>query len=184
MKPTEILMEEHRVIERVLTALERAAGRLSRGEEVYLRFFIGTSVFIKNFVDDYHHKKEEGVLFPALVENGLNDEAGPVAMMLAEHEEERRLSQRMRQMTERLQAGDAHARDLVIQSGLGYVRLVRQHIIKEDNVLFPVADKVIPVNQQDQIIEAFNRIKYVEDGEELHAKYYGLADRLVQECIR
>jgi hemerythrin-like domain-containing protein len=184
MKPTEILMEEHRVIERVLTALERAAGRLSRGEDVYLRFFIGTTVFIKNFVDGYHHKKEEGVLFPALVENGLNDEAGPVAMMLAEHEEERRLSQRMRQMTERLQAGDAHARDLVIQSGLGYVRLVRQHIIKEDKVLFPMADKVIPVNQQDQIIEAFNRIKYVEDGEELHEKYYGLADRLVQECVR
>jgi hemerythrin-like domain-containing protein len=177
-------MEEHRVIERVLTALERAAGRLSRGEDVYLRFFIGTTVFIKNFADGYHHKKEEGVLYPALVENGLSEETGPIAMMLAEHEEERRLSQRMRQMTERLQAGDAHARDLVIQSGLEYVRLVRQHITKEDKVIFPMADQVIPVNQQDQIVEAFNRFKYVEDGEELHEKYYGMAERLVLECVR
>ena len=69
MKATEILMEEHRVIERVLTALERAATRLSNGQEVYLRFFTGTTVFIKNFADGFHHQKEEGILFPAMIEN-------------------------------------------------------------------------------------------------------------------
>ena len=62
MNVTEKLMQEHRVIERVLYALERAATRLSRGEDVYLRFFIGTSVLINEFANSYHHKKEEAVL--------------------------------------------------------------------------------------------------------------------------
>ena len=138
MNVTEKLMQEHRVIERVLYALERAATRLSRGEDVYLRFFIGTSVLINGFANSYHHKKEEAVLVPALLANGFPRDTGSVAVMLAEHEEGRRLSQRLRQVTERLQAGDINARDQVVLSALGYVSLIRRHIDKEDNVLFPL----------------------------------------------
>ncbi len=184
MKPTEILMEEHRVIERVLIALEKAASRLSRGEEVYLRFFSGTSALINGFADSYHYKKEELVLYPALVENGLPKDTGPVAVMLAEHEEGRRLAQRLRQVTERFQAGDVKVRDQIVLCALGYVSLLRRHMDKEDNVLFPLVGKVIPADRQDKIIEAFERFEREENGAELHEKYYGMAERLVQECVR
>ena len=184
MKATDILMEEHRVIERVLAALERATHRLSRGEEVYLRFFTGTTVFIKGFTDACHHKKEEAVLFPALVENGLSKVSGPVAVMLAEHEEGRRLAQGMRQATERFQAGDIRMRETLVQNAKAYISLLRQHIIKEDKVLFPLADKVIPVAQQEQILSAFERYGLDENGEGIHEKFYGLAERLEKECMR
>jgi hemerythrin-like domain-containing protein len=177
-------MEEHRVIERVLNALEKAVNRLNRGENVYLRFFAGTAVFIKGFVDDCHHKKEESVLFPALVENGLSKESGPVAVMLAEHEEGRLLAQRMRQATERLQAGDVRAHDVVVLNATGYIKLLRQHIYKEDNILFPMADKVIPTDQQEQILDAFTQFEHDDKGEGVHEKYYGLAERLGKECLR
>lgn len=183
MKATEILMEEHRVIERVLTALERAATRLSNGQEVYLRFFTGTTVFIKNFADGCHHQKEEGILFPAMIENGLSKDTGPIAVMLAEHEEGRRLTQKMRQALERLQTTDASRSELV-QNALSYVKLLRQHIYKEDNILFPMADKVIPVDQQQQILDAFMLVERDETGESVHEKYLGLAERLEQECLR
>ncbi len=184
MKATDILMEEHRVIERVLTALERATHRLSRGEEVYLRFFTGTTVFIKGFTDACHHKKEEVVLFPALVENGLPKDSGPVAVMLAEHEEGRRLAQGMRQATERFQAGDIRMRDTLVQNAKAYINLLRQHISKEDKVLFPMADKVIPAAQQEQVLSAFERYDLDENGEGIQEKFYGLAERLEKECLR
>jgi hemerythrin-like domain-containing protein len=184
MKPTEVLMEEHRVIERVLIALERAASRLSRGEDVYLRFFSGTSALINGFADSYHYKKEEKVLFAALIENGFPKETGLIAVLIAEHEEGRRLSDRLRLVTERFQGGDVKVRDQVVLSALGYVSLLRRHMEKEDKLLFPLVEKVIPVDRQDQIIEAFNRFEQEENGPELHEKYYGMADRLVQECVR
>ncbi len=184
MKPTEILMEEHRVIERVLIALEKAASRLSRGETVYLRFFSGTSALIYGFNDSYHYKKEEMVLYPALVENGLDKDSGPVAMMLAEHEEGRKLAHRLQLVTERFQTGDVKVRDQVVLSALGYVSLLRRHMNKEDNVLFPLVEKVIPTDRQEQMIEAFERFEREENGAELHEKYYGMAERLVQECVR
>jgi len=184
MKATDILIEEHQLIEHVLSALEKATGRLNRGEEVYLRFFIGVTVFTKGFTDGCHHNKEEGLLFPALVENGLSKESGPVAMMLAEHAQARQLTQMLREMTERLQSGDERARDKVIQSAMGYVRLLRQHIYKEDHILFPMADKVIPLDQQQQLYEAFRQSDCDEMGEDLSEKYHALAQRLVDESIR
>ena len=184
MKATEVLMEEHRVIERVLTALERAATRLSKGQDVYLRFFAGTAVFITNFTDGNHHYKEEAILFPALVENGLSKETGPVAVMLAEHAEGRRLNQKMKQATERLQTSDDAARNELVQNALSYVKLLRQHIYKEDNILFPMADKVIPADQQQQLTEAFERKEHDETGDNVHEKYLGLAERLEKECLR
>ncbi len=184
MKATEILMEEHRVIERVLNALERATNRLSRGEEVYLRFFTGTVVFIREFTDACHHKKEELVLFPALVENGLSKKSGPVAVMLAEHEEGRRLAQGMRQSTERFQAGEIRMREQLVQNTRDYISLLRQHIPKEDKVLFPMADKVIPAEQQEKILTAFEAYDKDASGEGMHEKYYGLAERLEKECLR
>lgn len=184
MKPTEVLIEEHRVIEQVLTALEKAASRLSRGEVVYLRFFSGTSTLIHGFTDSYHHMKEEKVLFPALIANGLPKETGPVAMMLAEHEEGRRLAHKLRLVAERFQGGDITARDQVVLSALAYVSLVRRHIQKEETILFPLVEQIIPADHQGQIIEAFDRFEREANGPELHEKYYGMAARLLQECVR
>ena len=184
MKATEVLMEEHRVIERVLIALERASSRLSKGEDVYIRFFTGATVFIKNFADGCHHQKEEGILFPAMLENGLSKESGPVAVMLAEHEEGRRLTQKIRQAIERLQTHDNVARNELAQSAMGYVKLLRQHIYKEDNILFPMADKVIPIDQQQQIMDAFKLVERDQMGDDVYEKYLGLAERLEQECLR
>ena len=184
MKATQVLMDEHRVIERVLTALERASTRLNNGQDVYLRFFAGTIVFIKNFADGCHHQKEEGILFPAMIENGLSREAGPVAVMLAEHEEGRRLTQKIRQSLERYQGGDDSARKELANNSLAYTKLLRQHIHKEDNILFPMADKLIPSEQQQQISEAFKLLEHDETGEDVLEKYLGLAVRLESECLR
>ncbi len=101
MQATEILKEEHRVIERVLNSLDIGAQRLADGQPVPMDFFIKTTDFVKGFADGCHHKKEEQVLFPALEENGLPREGGPVGAMLADHDEGRRLTRAIREEAER-----------------------------------------------------------------------------------
>jgi hypothetical protein len=47
-----------------------------------------------------------------------------------------------------------------------------------------MADKVIPIDQQQQILDAFMLVERDETGESVHEKYLGLAERLEQECFR
>jgi hemerythrin-like domain-containing protein len=181
MQATDILMEEHRVIERVLTSLERSAIRLDGGQNVRPGFFIDAADFVKGFADGCHHKKEEGVLFVAMVDAGLPKDVGPVAVMLSEHDQGRTYTRNMRAAAERLAAGDLTARAEVARNALGYVELLRQHIGKEDQILFPMAAEVIPVAQQAVLTDRFETIEHEETGEGVHEKYLALAAALETE---
>lgn len=182
MQATDILMDEHRVIERLLTSLERAAVQLNNGEPVRPGFFLDAADFVKGFADGCHHKKEENVLFIALNEAGLPKQTGPVAAMLADHDQGRAFTRGMREAAERLAAGDADARAAVAQNALNYVRLLRDHIGKEDNVLFPMAAQVIPAARQQGLVDRFETIEHEETGEGVHEKYLALADALEKEA--
>lgn len=181
MLATQILMDEHRVIERVLSALQVAAERVSRGEEMRLAFFLNTALFIKNFADGCHHNKEEGVLFIAMNESGVPSEGGPVGVMLAEHEQGRAFTHEMRDAAQKWEAGDLSARAAMVQNALGYIALLRQHIYKEDNILFPMADRLIPLVRQEKVTADFERIDLEEIAAGIHEKYLALAEVLEKE---
>ncbi len=182
MKATDTLMEEHRIIERVLTALEKQARRLDAGEAVRPSFFLDAADFVRNFADGCHHEKEEDNLFPAMVAHGFSEDEGPVAAMLADHEEGRRLTGAMCDAAERLEAGDTEAAPEVVRNAMGYVVVLRQHIMKEDNVLFPMAEQALPEEQKDQLAEAFADLDADEASEGVRQKYLALAEKLEAEA--
>ncbi len=182
MKATDELKSEHRVIERVLGGLEIMAKRLESGEAVRPQFFLEAADFIKGFADGCHHHKEEGVLFPAMVQSGMPKEQGPIAVMLSEHEQGRAFTQRMRAAAERLASGDRAAGAAVAENARGYAALLRQHIFKEDNVLFNMAEKVLNPAEQVQVGEAFRHVEHEETGAGVHDKYLALANKLEREA--
>jgi len=182
MQATDILMSEHRVIERVIASLESAAERLAAGQAVRPGFFLDAAAFIKGFADGCHHRKEEGVLFERMAAAGLPREVGPIAVMLAEHEQGRAFTRGMRAAAERLAAGDVAAAREVVANARGYAALLRQHIQKEDGILFPMAAQVIPAAQHAEVVEAFEHVEHEETGEGVHEKYLALAEALEREA--
>jgi hemerythrin-like domain-containing protein len=179
MQATDILMDEHRVIEGVLAALETAAQRLEAGQAVRLGFFLDAADFIKYFADGCHHHKEEGVLFKAMVAGGMPNEGGPIGVMLSEHELGRAYSRAMRAAALQLDAGDQTARSAVVYDARAYTELLRQHIVKEDSVLFPLASRVIPADVQQQLMADFEQAEFAEPG--VREKYLALAAQMAQE---
>lgn len=181
MQATEILMSEHRVIERVITSIESGAKRLEAGQPIRAEFFLDAADFIKGFADGCHHKKEEGVLFKTMEAAGVPVDGGPIGMMLIEHEQGRAYTAGMRRAAQQLQQGDTSAAADVIQNAYGYAQLLRQHIQKEDNILFPMADKFVPRSQQSEVMDGFEHVEHEETGEGVHEKYLALAESLEKE---
>ena len=184
MKPTEILSSEHCVIEHILKALTMAADKIREDQQVRPGFFIDASDFIKEFADGCHHKKEEGVLFKAMAESGMSLQNGPIAVMLHEHEQGRLYTREMREAARRLELGDDSARKAIVENALGYTTLLRQHIYKEDNILFPMANRAISLDHQNKLISDFERLEQEETGEGIHEKYLAMAEALEKETLQ
>jgi hemerythrin-like domain-containing protein len=181
MKATEVLSEEHRVIEEVLNTLESAANQLESGQPIRPEFFFMATDFMRGFADGCHHAKEEDVLFNRMEEHGIATQGCPLGVMLAEHEAGRQYTRALRSAAEVMQAGDPSGRQRAIMSSRSYISLLRLHIYKEDNILFPMADEVIPVEQHPLVWEDFAHVEQFETGEGVHEKYLALAKALGEE---
>jgi hemerythrin-like domain-containing protein len=146
-------------------------------------FFIEATDFITGFADGCHHRREEGILFKYLLENGMTQEDSPVAVMLHEHEMARAYTQALRLAAMRLKAGDLTARLEVIYNARHYVNLLRNHIGMEDQILFPLADRLIPEEQQAVIGQSFEQHERQEMDEGVQQKYLALAGTLEAEIF-
>lgn len=174
----ETLMNEHRNIERVLNCLEKAVERLDAGEALSAGFFLKAADFMQGFADGCHHNKEEGILFPALSDNGMSNEEGPLAMMLEEHTEARGLTRSLRANAERMQAGDSAAVPHAVQNARAYVALLRGHIAKEDDMLFPMASQILSAEGRSRVEVEFEGALYDEVRGKVHEKYRALIAEL------
>ncbi|HZD39267.1 MAG TPA: hemerythrin domain-containing protein [Terriglobales bacterium] len=173
--PTQLLSAEHRVIERVLSVVDKLTGAPI---EESLDSWKKALDFIRGFADQCHHLKEEKVLFPALEEHGIPSEGGPVGMMLLEHEEARGHVKEMMAAIKRLEANESDARENLVTHAKAYRRLLQEHIQKEDDILFRMADDVIPSPAQSQLLKAFEQHEIEEMGSNVHEKYLSLAAEL------
>jgi hemerythrin-like domain-containing protein len=171
MKALDILMDEHRVIEKVLNSLEIGANRLAAGENIPMDFFLKAADFIKNFADGCHHQKEEGILFVAMEANGMQRDEEPVSVMLEDHVEARRLTRAIREGAEQAAAQQ------VFQNARDYVALLREHIQKEDHALFPIAENAIPIGQHPRLLADFNR---ADSENNVREKYIRIAEELAK----
>lgn len=140
MSPTDVLYSEHEIILDALSLLERAVDRLG-DSDVSASDLGGLVDFLASFADDLHHTKEEQLLFPALGQAGLPAHGGPVAVMLMEHEHGRAFLSSMRRAAD--DWGNDAARGAFEDAALGYVELLRQHIHKENQILFPMAERAL-----------------------------------------
>lgn len=174
---TAILREEHEVILRIIAVLNAAVGRLQAGQEVSPEVFRQAVDFIRNFADRCHHGKEQDLLFPALEQRGIPREGGPIGVMLYEHDQGRAFVKQMAEAVEAWAEGEEEARQQLLEGAQGYAQLLSQHILKENRILFPMADQVLSAEDQEALQEKFEAVEAAM-GEGLHQRYVALVEGL------
>lgn len=178
MKATGDLIAEHNAVLLALQILEKVEEALGVGAADALEHLDQLIDFFGGFVDRCHHEKEEHVLFPELEKLGVRREGGPIGVMLAEHDAGRRHVREMSNGLARLRRGDRNAADGIRENASGYRDLLRAHINKENNVLFPMADRLLLDDDAAKIIERFEEIERDRVGAGKHEAYYAMLHNL------
>lgn len=171
------LMNDHRLIERVLDALD--ARLASSPPAPFPADFVDQALdFLVHFADGSHHYKEEEALFPALAERGVPVEGGPIGMMLYEHTIGRKSIAGIRENLPAARTGDPEALARLRNFVTEYTGLLRNHIWKEDNILFKMAGRALDCAAVDRLAAAFNDEQNPRVNSHLRARYIAFANSL------
>ena len=181
MSATDDLRTEHRAIERMLAILEAAAQRLGQSQRVRPGLFREAVDFVRNFADRCHHGKEEKNLFPRMEARGVPRHGGPLGVMLFEHDEGRAYVGALAGAIDAYESGDESAARAIAENARGYVDVLRNHFMKEDNILFPMADRVLSPADQQELEQRFDQIETEVMGPGVHERYHHLLDELERE---
>ncbi len=164
-EPTRILRNEHDVILRGLDILDSCAERLRDGERVAPENLASLIEFFRLYADKTHHGKEEALLFPAMIEKGFSRESGPIHCMLADHEQNRALVGQMVEALNDYRGGDRSAAVRFAGAAEGYSYVLREHIQKENLVLFNMAEQVLPPTEEPALLAKFHDVDRNQIGE-------------------
>jgi hemerythrin-like domain-containing protein len=151
MKCVDMLIEEHKTILLALNILDAMALRVERGENLPADDVEALLDFLKTFADDHHQGKEETALFPELMRAGAA-QTDPVRHMVFEHDQERSLVKGLEDAL-RTKSGREFVYCANRLSGL-----LRNHIYKEDHILFETVELALSPEQDKRISEEFSEI--------------------------
>ncbi len=168
---TKILSEEHQNILKVIDVVMDECEQMENGKEINRGFFKDVIYFIKNYADGFHHAKEEDVLFKTMLEDTGNMHCNPIPVMLHEHDEGRTY---VKGMEEALLQNDVKK---LIKNACGYGYLLQEHIYKEDNILYPMAEEGLNDEQKLRVEELYQK---VNTGDFLNKDINAFIENLIQ----
>lgn len=182
-EPSEILQEEHEVIQHLLHVLTAMAERVDRGEAVARADVDDVLEIVVKFADECHHAKEEKALFPALRLASPQEGAALVHRLEGDHEAGRHLVAAMRSESPAAESGDPKARSQFAKDARSYAALLTRHIDAETEQLFPLVERALPAKERAALADEFDRIEREETGAGVHEKYEGTIHRLADRYV-
>jgi hemerythrin-like domain-containing protein len=178
--PVEILEAEHRVIQKVVAGMTVLAEKLEGGADLDVPLLENIVEFLRTFADRCHHGKEEALLFPALERRGVPAHGCPIGGLTMEHQKGRLMVGEFAEAIGGYAKGEPAARENLVKSLRALTAFYPNHIWKEDYLLFPLAAKLLTLEDQQALAGKFEEVQH-ELGHEVHERFEKLAAKLEWE---
>jgi hemerythrin-like domain-containing protein len=179
MNPIEELVTEHEAVQLTLQILDRIQAEIENTGSIATPDDLAQLLdFFTVFVDRCHHSKEEELLFPALEAVGVSRAGGPIGVLLDEHAQGRQYVAGMKRAFSDYLAGHREAVQTIRTQAEAYTGLLRRHIDKENQVLFPLAARHLPPAKLAELKAGFDRIEETRIGAGRHEAFHRLLERL------
>lgn len=153
--PGEDLMREHGVLRRVLLVYGEIARRLETTAEVDAGLIQRCALLIRSFVEDYHERQEEEMVFPRFERAQKLVEL--VGVLRAQHQAGRKVTERVRGLATVSSLKDPERRFLLRDELRAFVRMYEPHAAREDTVLLPALHEIVSRSEYDALGEDFER---------------------------
>lgn len=148
------LKEEHGPLRQQMEAFLAQAEKTSSPEDLAL---LRQQVAAFQRELDPHSEREEQVLFPMMASH-IGRETGPIAVMEYEHEQAKGRITRFLQETQKLEkATEEQVRQLTEEVNEAY-HILSDHFLKEENVLFPMAENVLSEEEKEELARRIQEI--------------------------
>jgi hemerythrin-like domain-containing protein len=171
------LMAEHRVIERMLTLLERLAGRIDRDGDLPVLLLKELVDLLEQYVDVLHHTKEERQLFQIVIERGIEADGGAVTALMHHHDTGRSYLRDLRGELDRLRQGDRTASAACALTAHQYAEFLREHIRVEDDEVYPLIGRAMSAEEDDALAMRFAEMDDARQTGRLLAQFEELRSR-------
>ncbi|OPY21371.1 MAG: iron-sulfur cluster repair di-iron protein [Methanomethylovorans sp. PtaU1.Bin093] len=178
MMGVEDLRNEHSEITIMLDILKKVCKLLDEGEDVDHDHLEQLHEFMTVFVDECHHGKEEESLFPTLESIDGDESKKLIEILLAEHETGRKYAKAIGEAISDDDKMDPQNRAKLIKYVRYYIRLLVQHIDKENNILFALAEKKLSGEQNQELFEEFEILEKEKIGLGKHKQLHEIVHRL------
>jgi len=178
---TQVMVDEHKLILRMIALVENNTALLEQGKFRNWQFYIDAVDFIRNYADRFHHAKEEDVLFVELINNGMPEKQSPIEAMHMEHDQGRAHVRAIEEAAQKALDGEIGQATVIIENAKGYAALLRGHIEKEDDILYPLAERVLPEEVRARMLDAYSRAE--QKTPELEKKYVRLVESYEQQAV-
>ena len=145
MEFTDLFAEDHKAIRRALDVLKTMTDRAEHGTAPDPHDVNALLIFLHYFGDVCHQSKEESILFAALRSPQEFPSRGVSENLLQEHHEERSLIERAQLVL------FTDQQDEFIRSARNVIALLSEHADKEDQILFPLAERTLTREQANDV---------------------------------
>jgi hemerythrin-like domain-containing protein len=179
MQPIDVLTNEHRIIEQVLNCLEKMTDACASNGKFDVAAARQIIDFFENFADRCHQEKEEKCLFPIMEVRGFARNRGPMSRMSYEHDRGQEKLADLAHAVEGAATGDRKAIQEFVHQARSFIYSLREHIMKEDEHLFPMVSQVLTEQDQRSLKTAFAKHED-QMGHGAHEKYLHLANALAE----
>jgi hemerythrin-like domain-containing protein len=171
-------MIEHRLIERMIGAMQRKRREAEESGIPDVRFVDTAVDFIRTYADRLHHGKEEGVLFRDLAAKPLSAEHRQIMdELVAEHGFGRKTTAGLVAARHRYADGDSGAMTEIIEHLSALTDFYPRHIAKEDRRFFVPVMRYFTAEEQSRMLAEENEF----DRKFIHVHYGSVVDEWTRD---
>ena len=151
MNATQDLKQDHLTIRRVRNIAQRCSEKLYVNEDIPIEDLQIISVVIEEFVDRFHHGKEEQAYFPETKDkNGFSED---IRKFLIEHELGRRIARMfLRNLKTWKESGEKGSIEPLARFLKSYSVFITDHTGKEDKFFDLIEEKGSLSNEENEIL--------------------------------